>query len=480
MRTKTENNNNYDLIKKIATDLNDADTFTVASAYNLSIGTSKGKSTPIECPMHGGSPKDGKAFIIGNRIKCFKCAFEKKSFSNVDIAMLKTSKSNYVATLCEAIESINLYGADTQSIIECLNTSNYKKKSPVMEKIKNMKIDTNLQGEEYIPKPIANDTVLNIVLREYTKAHEILGTQKLSKVHYAYLKERGLTHQDILKGGYFTITQKSLLSKFLPIFIKKLKDKYNIHEDDIAKVPGFYKDANGNITVKAPYAIGIPIINAKGLLKGIQLRLDKPVETSEGKKLRYLWLSSDEIPDGCTDGVGPGAQVDVTFPDTPTNTWNKNLFITEGKFKAQQLSKKTNSVVISVQGVGNWAYVIEAILDILKITNNNIAKICICYDADIAFKSQVNAHAKNLCDAITKNYHTLPVSYMIWNSDDGKGIDDLIFNNAVNTIKVVPKDIYTNLYNILLKNITYMGYNFDKLPDTIKQKIFIDCIYNRV
>lgn len=478
MQTKTNNNNN--LIKKVSTDLNNADTYHVASAYNLSIGTSKGKSTPVECPMHGGSPKDGKAFIIGNRIKCFKCAADKKSFSNVDIALLKTSKSNYVATLCEAIEAINLYGTDTQSVIESLKPSNYKKNSSFMEQIKSIQMNTSLKAEEYVPKPIASDSIVNTVLNEYTNAYKILGTQKLSKVHYAYLKERRLTHEDILKGGYFTIIQKSSLSKLLPIFLKKLREQFNISEDDIAKVPGFYKDINGNITVKAPYAIGIPIINAKGLLKGIQLRLDKPIVTSEGKELRYLWLSSDEIPEGCTGGVGPGAQVDVTFPDGPKNTWNKTLFITEGKFKAQQLSKKTNAVVISVQGVGNWAYVIEAISDILEITNNNISKVCICYDADIAFKTQVNAHAKNLCDSIAENYPKLPVSYMIWDANNGKGIDDLIFNNAVQTIKVIPKDIYTNLYNILMKNITDMGYNFDKLPDTIKQKIFIDCIYNRV
>lgn len=430
----------------------------------------------VDCPFCGATTKDKKSNIHGrhNGFICYKCTEE--PLSHISFIMKRFNLDFKSAVFDIAI---------TVGITTSIEVDEYYKaiesKRELRKKDFVYQIPENCKVSEIEAKPIASDDVLDKVFRIFRQGNSLLiGGEKLSKEHLNYLKGRNLSDEDIKNGKYFTIPS----NKITPAIIQVLKKKYNIDEDVLENVPGFYRNSDEKITFKYYDAIGIPIINARMMCKGIQIRLNKEIvyTKSSGKtaKLRYIWLSSEDTPDGCSNGVGPGAPIDVTYPDTPRDTWSKNIFITEGKFKAQQLSKFTNAIVISVQGVGNWREIIKEIIDIQILTNNLIERIFVAYDADIAYKPQVNMHATNMSNSLVEEFPNLPVFYCIWNPDNGKGIDDLIFNNKTNTIKTVQKKIYDKLYSLIVKNFNELDIDFNKLEDEVKLKIFLDCIYSRI
>lgn len=419
--------------------------------------------------------KEDKKANISTKFNGFKCYSCDTILSNIDCVMKKENLS-FKQAILNIVERRQLPGYekldDYREALKCNETT---KVIEVSEPVK--KIEKPLVPQ----KEIAPDDILDKVLKVYCQGYSLAkGRDKLSKEHLDYLKNRNLDDSDIEEGGYFTLPKSNMAA----YVIKKLKQEYNIDEESLENVPGFYRNASGKITFKYFNAIGMPIINAKRMYKGVHIRLNKEFEfeNSKGKikKLRYIWLSSDEVPDGCSGGVGPGAPIDVTYPKTDKSTWSKNLFITEGKFKAQQLSKATNAIVLSVQGVANWKDALTEIEDIQSITNNLITRIFVAYDADIAYKEQVNLNAYNMSNALTEKFPSIPLLYCIWNPDDGKGIDDLIFNGKLSTVKTVKKKVYDTLYSLIIQNIKEQKLEYADLPDEVKLKMFLECIYNRI
>lgn len=445
----------------------------IYKAYGWQVGNCKGHRYYVECDNCGAKIEDKKANISTkhNGFKCYGCGTQ---LSNIDCVMEKRNLT-FKNAILNIAEVRRLDGYEQIPEYNRVTKNNSGETITVSAPIERVELPV-------VPeKKIASNDILDKVLKEYCRGYSIIeGRAKLSKEHLDYLKNRNLDEDDIKEGGYFTLPSSNMVA----YIIKSLKEKYNIDESSLENIPGFYRNSSGKITFKHYSAIGIPIINAKRLYKGVQIRLNKEIcyTTSKGKvkKLRYIWLSSDDIPEGCTGGVGPGTPVDVTYPRTDKATWSKNLFITEGKFKAQQLSKATNAIVLSVQGVANWKDVIEEIEEIQKSNDNLISRIFVTYDADIAYKEQVNMNANNMSNALEEKFPSIPVLYCIWNPNDGKGIDDLIFNNKLSTVKTVKKKVYDTLYNLIQKNIKEQKIDYATLPDEAKLKIFIECIYNRI
>lgn len=430
----------------------------------------------VDCPFCGSTSRDKKANIHGkhNRFICYKCTEE--PLSHISFIMQR-----YNLNFKDAIFDI----AITTGITTSTEVDDYYKAIKSKREVKKTnyisKLPENSRVAEIPVNPIADDDILDKVFRIFRQGNSLIkGENKLSDEHIAYLKGRNLSDEDIDAGRYFTLPS----TKITPAIIQVLKKKYNLDDNILESIPGFYRQADGKITFKYYDAIGIPIINARSMCKGIQIRLNKEIvyKKSNGKtaRLRYIWLSSDDIPEGCTGGVGPGAPIDVTYPNTPRKSWSKNLFITEGKFKAQQLSKFTNAIVISVQGVGNWREISKEIKDIQFLTDNLIERIFVTYDADIAYKPQVNMHASNMSNTLADEFPNLPIFYCIWKPEDGKGIDDLIFNDKTSTIKFIRKNVYDKLYSLLVDNVKEFDLDFDNLDDDVKLEIFLECIYSRI
>lgn len=446
----------------------------IFSSYGYPFDSSHSHYKYTDClnPACASKMQDKKSNISNkyNGLKCYKC---NSTFSAIDCVMIK-ERLSFKEAVVDIARRTRL--RDEDELDDYVNTLGTKRAAFKLTK----PFQAPKKAEVYVRK-IASDDILDKVLRIFSKGHGLIkGRDKLSKEHLEYLKNRNLDDQDILDGGYFTIPKSNMIAYVL----KALKDEYGIEEENIEYIPGFYKTEKGKVSFKYFDAIGIPIINAKGMYKGIQIRLNKELifkgSSGKEKKLRYIWLSSDDVPEGCGYGTSPGAPIDVTYPKTDKATWSKNLFITEGKFKAQQLSKATNAIVLSVQGVANWKDVLSEIEAIQEITDNLINRIFVAYDADIAYKEQVNLHATNMSNALQEKFPSIPVLYCIWNPEDGKGMDDLIFNNKLSTVKTIKKAVYDKLYLSTQDNIKAHNVNYCDIPDEVKLKIFIECIYNRI
>lgn len=467
MNTKKFFEETLDKVKNLGID-------SVFSAYGFAYKSSNRIYYHASCPFHNGNVEDKDASIhLGyNTFKCFFCE-QDEALSPINLIMLKTGY-NFVDTVMDIALRTN--SISTKEYDDYYKYS--KKKKPLSQNIQITPLSEPIQRRRIILKPRADVDTLNKVYSIFIQGNSLNGGNILSAEHLEYLKGRGLTEEDIVEGKYFTIPSQNIMNSL----ISNINNLYDLNENVLENIPGFYKDKNGKFTFKYYNAIGIPIFDANKNCKGVQLRLNKEIHYTKknGKPstLRYIWLSSDDVPEGCQSGLGPGTPVGVIYPKTDKSTWSKNIFITEGFFKAQQLSKFTNAIVLSVQGVGNWRDSIDEIKTILS-EFTDLKRLFICYDADIAYKPQVNNHASNMASCLSEEFSNIEIFYCLWDPTNGKGIDDLIFNNGTNSIKLVKKSIYDNLYKMVIRNTSNMGFKFEDLDDDVKLQIFIECIYNR-
>lgn len=283
---------------------------------------------------------------------------------------------------------------------------------------------------------------LDLVYRLFMKGNEYLGGKTLSDEHREYLNNRGIFEEEIEKYHYFTIPQKKIMRSFQ----RKLAS-YGLNSEDLIGVPGFYRSVKSNwITFTQTQGIGIPIVNEKGLIQGIQIRKDKV----KGKASRYVWFSSSftSNPENTgikADGCGPGSPLDVIIPE---EIQRDGLIITEGHFKAVKFCDKYGTCGISVQGVGNFEG-IDKVLKNLIAKHSNLKNVIIAYDADMAHNDGVKKHLYGLVDLIKKET-SLKIFVARWDEKYGKGIDDVLENENQKEIRYLT---YTDfLHEELLNN----------------------------
>lgn len=296
---------------------------------------------------------------------------------------------------------------------------------------------------------IASPQILNKAFRI------MIDVSPLSEEHKNHLmKERGLTEKEIEEGLYFTFPTRRKMSTIA----SRVRQEFEEGTDVLETIPGFFFDRTDNLwTFAFNKGIGIGIQNARGEVVGIQIRHDKKKEEATS---RYVWFSSsfamynDEKFD-C--GTSSGSPVDVVYPEKITNT---TVFITEGRFKAQQIAKNKGSIVISVQGVSSWRGILDELQSIKfstivkeryqkKDKPYEVQVILVAFDSDMNYKYQVFQQLRNMTGQLeSKNYN---VYYLNWNEDFGKGIDDVILNGKMTEIKRYDKEVWDKEYDEMLK-----------------------------
>lgn len=273
-----------------------------------------------------------------------------------------------------------------------------KKESRKVE-VKKVKKITNAEK-----KP---DVYLNDV---YTTMRKVFG---LTEDHKKYLIGRGLEEKEL--SQYFSF------GEFNEAFYRKMFQEKGFSRTDFIGVPGFYLNEQGNVLGKESQGIGIPMMNAKGLITGVQLRKDRV----EGKSARYIFFSSTKENGGCS--VGTIADI------IDANVEKGSVFITEGHFKALQLRKHFGCTSISVQGVNNTACLDEEIPSLLE--KMEIRRFVIAFDADMIHNKYVFKAAKKLQQQLEK--FNIPAGFMVWDEKYGKGCDDVILNGNSEHFKFV-------------------------------------------
>ena len=116
------------------------------------------------------------------------------------------------------------------------------------------------------------------------------------------------------------------------LLLQEIKDRFP-NADSLRGIPGFWKDGQGTHLWKPKdYLLPrllIPVLDGSGRIQACQMRL--PLATKKG--LRYLWLSSSDLP----HGTGSGSPIHFTFylADLPRAAL---IVIVEGVLKADVLS----------------------------------------------------------------------------------------------------------------------------------------------
>lgn len=421
-----------------------------------------GKSFKALCPFHNDHTIG--SFIITDSKKIWKCFSCGEGGDVINLyAKLKGIKYSEAS-----LDIALLYGVISSTEYDNLtNRAFSEKENAKVEKIFIAKDMKKFQNN------IAEPKILNDIYSVFSKGKSLNGGERLTSEHYNHLiNDRRLDDEEIKKGGYFTLPDRRIMK----VFLEEIKN-IGYNEDVLRTIPGFLFDKKKNAYTFSYYkggGIGIPIYNAEGLIIGIQVRRD----VVEKKQSRYIWFSSSftDCYDDLEYGTSPGSPIDVVYPKSVFVKGEKTspvIFITEGRFKAQIIAKKYNSVTISVQGVCAWSKVIDCIKSIRELHPNiNFQYIYICYDGDTSCNLGVFAQAIKMGKAIKTQIPSFSISFVLWDDDYGKGIDDLIFNNEDFRKIKVDLPVLESLYNPYIEELeSYLTPEIDKLSKLPKETI---------
>lgn len=439
----------------------------------------RGRTINVECVHHPGDMTCASISTKINILKCFKCD---KAYDSIAYIM-DTEGLDF----CETVMDIAVrFGIVSQRDVEentiqqyanrYANRYNNFNKNTKKSVVKNVASQYKRREYEAI-NDIASPEILDKVFRTFAKSRSLLNGSRLIASDKKYLLSRMLTENDIAKYGFFSMPPTAIM----PMFIKALKKYHNLDENVLSKIPGFYKDTKGNYTFNTVNGIGIPILNERKQVVGIQIRLNELKTNANANKKynRYFWFSSSSLKDGCTDGTSSGSPVDVVYPNISKDKWVNSIHITEGKFKTIFLSRYTNSICISVQGVGNWTSIPKTISKIEALNKIKIDSVFIDFDGDLAEKIQVCSNAQKMSSTIKKENHINDIFYCTWDDSFGKGIDDLILNNNIDKIKIINKNFFDYNYNLLLKELQSKNTTFEELSTEERKDIFFEKVFEK-
>lgn len=382
------------------------------------------------CPFHD-DHKIGSFMVNDGKglFKCFSCGV---GGNGIKFIALYDNISYYMAALKIALA------------FDIIDGSTYERLSKQKPSNEDMQQLRQSKRQEVDIEEIADAKTLNYVYSILSMGNRLFDAtgSALSEEHLDYLHQRGISDEEIERYGYFTMPEK----KALPQIIKHLKKKGN-EAEMLLGVPGFYKYKNSKqICMNVMKGIGLPIRNVQGQIVGIQVRRDN---IKDGAK-RYRWFSSSFNNKEKTEySLSPGSPLDVVYPK---QIKYRTLFITEGHFKAAAIARQFQCTAISVQGIGNYAGILDTIRE-LNNENDYYQYIYIAYDADMAYNVQVFTQASAMGNKIGQALPELKLSYVLWDVENGKGIDDLIENGKGNTCWQVPLLTFQRTYNQMLMDL---------------------------
>lgn len=203
----------------------------------------------------------------------------------------------------------------------------------------------------------------------------------------------------------------------------------------VCGVPGFFCQSDGNWSFTARSSgIFIPILDFKGRIYRLRIRLDYPERDEDGKeKNKYNNFSSsytkqDDAGDyynafdkGCSAGnhIGFYSKEDDDFTV---------CYITEGEKKALYANYELHCPVISVPGVNSFRKILEIleegthVMDYLRARGCKI--IIVAYDADKVINEAVLYYEQRLIQFLHE--YDFEIAVANWNFGFGKGLDDIL------------------------------------------------------
>lgn len=279
------------------------------------------------------------------------------------------------------------------------------------------------------------------------------GKALLSEAHLFHLKEeRGLDEEAIRQGDFFTMPSRS--SRYIKAFFQTLKEKFDYEPQIVEGVPGFYKMMNSprghGYTFATKKGIGIPIRDADGRIMGIQVRKD----TVKKGESRYVWLSSSfaNMEEDLSFGTGSGSPIHVSYPKR--NRFENVLFLTEGYFKAEAIARTFDSVAMSLQGILNWKKgLFDTIDHVEQMQQADVKHFYFAFDSDICSNIHVYEATREMIQSLHAHTPEMTLHLAWWDSDYGKGIDDLILSGHQKQMKKVPALEFVKAYDTAIETL---------------------------
>ncbi|WP_163537261.1 DUF3854 domain-containing protein [Gracilibacillus sp. YIM 98692] len=159
---------------------------------------------------------------------------------------------------------------------------------------------------------------------------------------------------------------------------------------------------------------------------------------------RYYWLSSANREKGTSSG--DPAPVHVSIPSKQLEEWKegetlkrKKIWLSEGALKCdiaadllQELLEPEEmqmygNTFIALPGINAW----QLVLPVLEAMG--VEEVNMCFDADVVSNVHVRKHLMYCIKTLQqKKYH---VNMVIWNEEDGVGIDDLLLQHKIPQFK---------------------------------------------
>ncbi len=258
--------------------------------------------------------------------------------------------------------------------------------------------------QEQAPQP-ARASLLTI----HDTFSALLSALPLTQNHRNHLQnERGLTDRQIESFGFKSTPPQRLCPALAEELIKK---GYTVQG-----VPGFYLNKSGVWTVNFhswSAGIVIPYRGVDGLIRGVQIRLDKPIKNADdppGKKgTKYLWLASSNKPQGVSSGSP------IHFVGSPSS---RVVYVTEGALKADIAHVLMNRTFAATGGAG-CIFQLDELFAFLK--RNGTEEIIEAMDMDKYSNKGVSTGASKLY--LLAKEHGLQYRRLTWNPNY-KGVDD--------------------------------------------------------
>lgn len=319
--------------------------------------------------------------------------------------------------------------------------------------------------------------------REYLKK-EGWTDELIDKNHIVSFPEKDFTRFKYRKDEFSKNPYRKNLAK-------KIMDK--LGRDNLRGVPGAYKDSKGNWTFAGPSGIIFPLYDVHHQMYRIRIRLDfRDVDAeihkgmgeddwfSYGNQSKiyisysglYVWKQTEEglkkdflkeiskkvegrvitrkisgkyrnfasysineeeekrgfIVNTYDSGCEAGNQLGFYYNEQRDDMYI--MYATEGEKKAIFSNDKMRSPFLNIPGVNSWGLLFkgkkgERPVDIIK--SKGVKIFIIAYDADKSVNENVLEAEKQVINALRNEDFLIGVAN--WNIKNGKGLDDLLYNN---------------------------------------------------
>lgn len=458
--TKEQLNTVFDQIKTM-------DAVDIISTYETLEEMSTPGTYTCSCPFHAESnPSKKGTFRVSRNYK-------------------DNAKGGYYCFKC------NSHGSGLNYVMERVTQNNDRTEAMIRIAIDMKLIELSgdsIELKPYVKKEVASAYDNFVDIKDVDHRHKVytafLECCPLTPEDRAYLKEyRGLSDEQINRKGYRSGPNRSILfpngDSRIAKHYRSLKGRLlntGLKESDLLGVPGFFKEEvtlpnkkYDLITFKSLQDfILMPCIDAKGRVQSIQIDAKAKIKP-EYTGSKYFWFSSThahglkektfkEKTILATSGCPSPASIGVVYPKEYKSS---AIIITEGDYKAEMIARVFGAVAITVQGVNNWNGINDTIRDILKSSSfSSFSKEASCvlglFDGDMILNYRVAFALKDMTSTIRSEFSKIDCFYTYWDTDFGKGIDDLILdypNNFLDYLRKVKKDPFDKSYSLAVEQV---------------------------